>query len=342
MHNGERQLSAEEKALLIQHETVLLSHAASYRELGAALKTIRDKALYRATHRGFARYCAERFGYKHAYCYGLIQASAVADTVCNCGQSPPVNEAQARELAKMPTPEAQVAIWQELLANNPVETLSAALIREVVTEALGPAPVCNPALQRLLPEHVGLPWRWDPLEQVGGASDGRWHFRAGYDAGFADCQPGDAVLVAPTVDLFSEAVPAQMRKHILDTLAQSPDVTFLLWSRKVSAFSSWGGPAHLCPGLRIGTNEEFLEFESIKTHTAYESVRWMWYTPEEPCDLPEHPWKRVLLGTGAVAATTFGDEECRMLRKAVRAALKYPETQLHLVKAWVSQLLAGH
>ena len=71
---------------------------ATFVEVGSALKAIRDKKLYKLTHKSFESYVQERWGWTRVRAYQLIETADVQKNVNNCIQ----NEGQAREVAKAP------------------------------------------------------------------------------------------------------------------------------------------------------------------------------------------------------------------------------------------------
>ncbi|MHC5755417.1 MAG: hypothetical protein ACYTXF_33210 [Nostoc sp.] len=64
-------------------------------EAGKALAQLRDRRLYRSTHRTFEEYCRDRFGYTHRRVNYLIAGSVVFDNIVtgtNCSQNEGVDE----------------------------------------------------------------------------------------------------------------------------------------------------------------------------------------------------------------------------------------------------------
>ncbi|MEH2120590.1 hypothetical protein [Nostoc sp.] len=64
-------------------------------EAGKALAQLRDRRLYRSTHRTFEEYCRDRFGYTHRRVNYLIAGSVVFDNIVtgtNCSQNQEVGE----------------------------------------------------------------------------------------------------------------------------------------------------------------------------------------------------------------------------------------------------------
>ena len=128
------ELSPEEESE--RHRLELKVERAFY-EAGAALAELRDKRLYRSTHRTFEEYVLARFGMKRAHSYRLIEAVAVVDNLTSClqfGDILPVNEAQCRELAKL-EPAQQPTAWLESLKRTGGKKAPPAVtVRGVVTE----------------------------------------------------------------------------------------------------------------------------------------------------------------------------------------------------------------
>ncbi|MBD2247149.1 hypothetical protein, partial [Nostoc sp. FACHB-888] len=64
-------------------------------EAGKALAQLRDRRLYRSTHRTFEEYCRDRFGYTHRRVNYLIAGSVVFDNIVagtNCSQNGEADE----------------------------------------------------------------------------------------------------------------------------------------------------------------------------------------------------------------------------------------------------------
>jgi hypothetical protein len=53
----------------------------AFYEAGIALQELRDRRLYRSTHKTFEQYCAERFGFQRRHPYRLIDAADVVDNL---------------------------------------------------------------------------------------------------------------------------------------------------------------------------------------------------------------------------------------------------------------------
>jgi len=82
---------------------------------GRALMELRDRRLYRSTHRTFEEYCRDRFGYNRSYSYQLMDAAIVVDNLQKCPQIAdifPNREGQVRPLTKL-EPDQQREVWQQ-------------------------------------------------------------------------------------------------------------------------------------------------------------------------------------------------------------------------------------
>ncbi|AFZ33345.1 hypothetical protein Glo7428_4930 (plasmid) [Gloeocapsa sp. PCC 7428] len=112
-----------------------------------ALKELRDRRLYRSTHKTFEEYAKERFGYNRAHAYRLIEAAQVLENLSpNWRQnelqdemSPiwrqkfPNSESQCRELAKLP-PHFQPIAWEKVLEASGNKAPTAKLIKGIVEQ----------------------------------------------------------------------------------------------------------------------------------------------------------------------------------------------------------------
>lgn len=112
---------------LSELEATIERGLATFVEVGQALLEIRDSRLYRDSHGTFEDYCRERWGFNRQRASQLIQASEVSKYL----DSPPQNDAQARELAPLKDdPERMVEAWEEASADG-------APTAETVREAVG-------------------------------------------------------------------------------------------------------------------------------------------------------------------------------------------------------------
>lgn len=95
---------------LQQAEEAIEQGLISYKEAGKALMDIRDEGLYKQSHDTFEAYLKERWNWERSYAHRLIEAAKVADNLLPIGNVPS-NEAQARELTKLPTADLQRAAY---------------------------------------------------------------------------------------------------------------------------------------------------------------------------------------------------------------------------------------
>lgn len=101
-----------EQELSERHHLELRVERAFY-EAGAALGELRDKRLYRSTHRTFEDYVRERFGYSRVTAHYKIAAAAVMKNLLTNGeQILPTSERQVRDLVGYP-PKSQCLIWSQ-------------------------------------------------------------------------------------------------------------------------------------------------------------------------------------------------------------------------------------
>lgn len=108
-------LTSQEKIELEQCEAVIAKGWETFVEVGKALANIRDKKLYRTTHRTFEAYCRERWQYRKSYAYYLINAAQVVtylSTIVDKKELLPSCEAQVRPLVGL-DPTQIKEIWQE-------------------------------------------------------------------------------------------------------------------------------------------------------------------------------------------------------------------------------------
>ncbi|MDM9580106.1 hypothetical protein [Nostoc sp. GT001] len=97
-------------------------------EAGKALTELRDRRLYRSTHKTFEEYCRDRFSYTHRHVNYLIAGSLIVENIImgtnssqnesqdemgtNSSQILPTSEVQVRPLAKL-EPQQQPEAWQQ-------------------------------------------------------------------------------------------------------------------------------------------------------------------------------------------------------------------------------------
>ncbi|MGY3341229.1 hypothetical protein ACVW0K_007422 [Streptomyces filamentosus] len=129
-HKEQMDLATCEQALTGFRKAVIVA--------GKALEVINRGRLYRDTHPTFADYVWERWGFKRAHAYRLIEEWPVAAAVSPIGD---INEAQARELLpvfKAHGQEAAIVLYRETraLAGEKVTAAALAEARQVLPPRL--------------------------------------------------------------------------------------------------------------------------------------------------------------------------------------------------------------
>lgn len=120
----------------------------AFYEAGKGLRTLRDKKLYRSTHKTFEEYCRDRFGFERRQPYRLIEAANVVDNLLamslnrthgydedpmcpNWTQILPINECQVRPLTKLSSNQQQ-ACWQEAVSSAGGKIPSGKIVKSIV------------------------------------------------------------------------------------------------------------------------------------------------------------------------------------------------------------------
>lgn len=134
-----------------RHRLELKVERAFY-EAGRALRELRDRRLYRSTHRTFAEYCRDRFGFERRHSYRLIEAAGVLDNLCpNWTQTAkathgtqiiPTKESQVRALTSLP-PDEQRQVWSMAVEEAGGKVPSARTVKQVA-ERLKPHSIQPP------------------------------------------------------------------------------------------------------------------------------------------------------------------------------------------------------
>ncbi|MEH2324666.1 MAG: hypothetical protein V7K32_14080 [Nostoc sp.] len=114
-------------------------------EAGRALAELRDRRLYRSTHKTFDEYCLDRFGYNRSRSYQLVDAAIVVDNLQKCPQFVdilPTAEGQVRPMTKL-EPQEQQEVWQTAveLAGGKVPT--GRIVKDVVQRIMERTKVPN-------------------------------------------------------------------------------------------------------------------------------------------------------------------------------------------------------
>ena len=106
----------------------------AFYEAGLALKTLREKKLYRSTHNTFEEYCKDRFDRSRRSVYYLIDAVSIVDNLQKCEPLVhilPTSERQCRPL-KLLKPEQQQKVWHQAVKESGGKVPTARLVGEIV------------------------------------------------------------------------------------------------------------------------------------------------------------------------------------------------------------------
>ncbi|MCA2661179.1 MAG: hypothetical protein IM498_00685 [Microcystis sp. M064S2] len=118
----------------------------AFYEAGTALKELRDRRLYRSTHKTFEEYCRDRFGYSRRKMDYLISGSEVFEnlqTRTNDSQSDrdetrtigsqilPISERQVRPLTQL-EPDQQREVWQQAVEAAGGKVPSGRIVKDIV------------------------------------------------------------------------------------------------------------------------------------------------------------------------------------------------------------------
>jgi hypothetical protein len=104
-------------------------------EAGKALTELRDRRLYRSTHRTFEEYCRDRFAHSRRQSYLLMDAAVVFDNLAEkCDPMDhilPTNERQVRPLTKL-EPQQQQEVWQRAVEEAGGKVPTGRIVKDVV------------------------------------------------------------------------------------------------------------------------------------------------------------------------------------------------------------------
>jgi hypothetical protein len=109
----------------------------SFYQAGIALRELRDKKLFRSTHRTFEEYARDILGFTRIRLYQLIGAAQVYENIRENVNAPltslPTTEYQCRPLVKL-TQEEQVEAWKIAVDRAGEKTPTSAAVRQAVLE----------------------------------------------------------------------------------------------------------------------------------------------------------------------------------------------------------------
>ncbi len=125
---------------LAERQSLELKVERTFVEAGKALRTLRDRRLYRNTHKTFEEYCRDRFGFTRISANYKIAAAEVFENLVaddeqlliTIGyQILPTNERQVRPLANL-EPDEQRQVWHEAVKAVDGKTPSGRIIKGIV------------------------------------------------------------------------------------------------------------------------------------------------------------------------------------------------------------------
>ena len=124
-------LTVSDRRQLARCEKTIERGMGSFIEVGQALLEIRDRSYYRDDYGTFEEYCKEKWGFARNYANQLIAAARTVEAL-GTNVPKPTNEAQARELNRLPA-EQQPEAWQEVVEKaGGSEKVTTAKVREAV------------------------------------------------------------------------------------------------------------------------------------------------------------------------------------------------------------------
>ncbi|MEH2446004.1 MAG: hypothetical protein V7K18_09530 [Nostoc sp.] len=115
-------------------------------EAGKALTELRDRRLYRSTHKTFEDYCRDRFGFSRRQPYHLIEAAVIFDNLVEkCERSVhilPTNEWQIRPLSKLDA-DIQPEAWEQAVESANGKVPSHRIVKDAVQQIMERTQVPN-------------------------------------------------------------------------------------------------------------------------------------------------------------------------------------------------------
>ncbi|MEH2002819.1 MAG: hypothetical protein V7L00_29515 [Nostoc sp.] len=114
-------------------------------EAGKALAELRDRRLYRSTHKTFDEYCLDRFGYNRSRSYQLVDAALVVDNLQKCPQIVdilPTAEGQVRPMTKL-EPKEQQEVWLRAVEFAGGKVPTGRIVKDVVQRIMERTKVPN-------------------------------------------------------------------------------------------------------------------------------------------------------------------------------------------------------
>jgi hypothetical protein len=115
-------------------------------EAGKALMELRDRKLYRSTHKTFEEYCRDRFAHNRRQSYLLMDAAVIFDNLeQKCDRNDhilPTNEWQIRPLSKL-DPDIQPEAWEQAVESANGKVPSHRIVKDAVQRIMERTQVPN-------------------------------------------------------------------------------------------------------------------------------------------------------------------------------------------------------
>lgn len=106
----------------------------AFYEAGKALQEIRDRKLYRSTHKTFEAYCKDRFGFNRISAHNKIAAAQVVENLFSNAEQKlqlPTSERQCLSLATL-EPEKQIEVWSKAVEQSRGKIPSGKIVKGIV------------------------------------------------------------------------------------------------------------------------------------------------------------------------------------------------------------------
>jgi hypothetical protein len=126
-------LNEAEKVRLQELEAIVNRGLQTFYEVGQALIEIRDRKLYRQTHKTFEAYCQEKWNIARRTADRYISATKIVEILRPMGLKIPNKERQVRPLTKLPAAQ-QLEIWQKAVEISPDGNPTAKIVERLVEE----------------------------------------------------------------------------------------------------------------------------------------------------------------------------------------------------------------
>jgi hypothetical protein len=126
-------LNDAEQERLRELEAIVDKGLQPFYEVGQALIEIRDRKLYRQTHKTFEAYCKEKWNLARQTAYQLIGAVKVVENLSAIADKMPTKESQVRPLTQLPAAQ-QLEIWQKAVEISPNGTPTAKIVKRLLEE----------------------------------------------------------------------------------------------------------------------------------------------------------------------------------------------------------------